>query len=184
MHWLNEPRVWSVDDDTIRADTEANTDFWRKTFYGFIRDSGHFYYRSVSGDFTAEVTLSGRFETLYDQSGLMLRVDERNWLKTGIEYTDGATHVSTVITRDFSDWSMVPWPAYVGSLQIRLTRHDTALRVQCLGDDGVWQLLRLGYLELPETVQVGVMCCSPEREGFAATFTDFRVSEPISRDLH
>ncbi|WP_412753705.1 DUF1349 domain-containing protein [Krasilnikovia sp. M28-CT-15] len=184
MQWLNEPPQWSVEGDTVRAVTAADTDFWRNTFYGFIHDNGHFYHRDVSGDFTAEVTVHGRYDTLYDQSGLMLRVDERNWLKTGIEYTDGTTHVSTVITREFSDWSMVPWPDYAGSLRIRLTRHDTALRVQCATDDGGWRLLRLGYLDLPESVQVGVMCCSPQRAGFGASFTGFTVTEPISRELH
>jgi regulation of enolase protein 1 (concanavalin A-like superfamily) len=43
-------------------------------------------------------------------------------------------------------------------------------------------LLRLGHLDLPATVDVGVMCCSPERAGLAATFRDFRIGPPISRD--
>ena len=25
------------------------TDFWRETFYGFVHDNGHFYYREVAG---------------------------------------------------------------------------------------------------------------------------------------
>ena len=184
MRWLNEPRDWSADGDTIYAVTELKTDFWCQTFYGFTRDNGHFYYQQVSGDFTAQVTLSGDYKTLYDQSGLMLRVDQHNWIKAGIEFTDGAMHLSTVITRGFSDWSMVPLTQFDGKLRLRLTRHGTALRVQYLTSEGVWQLLRLGYLDLPEAVQVGIMCCSPERAGFSATFADFKVSEPISRDLH
>ena len=184
MSWLNEPPEWSVDGDSIQAVSGSSTDFWCETFYGFTRDSGHFYHRDVTGDFTAEVTLSGDYRELYDQSGLMVRADASTWLKTGIEYTDGRTHVSTVLTRDFSDWSVVAWPDYAGSLRIRLTRHGDALRVQCRARDGQWQLLRLGYLALPPTVQVGVMLCSPERAGFAASFTDFVVSDPISRDLH
>jgi regulation of enolase protein 1 (concanavalin A-like superfamily) len=43
-------------------------------------------------------------------------------------------------------------------------------------------LLRLGYLDLPATVAVGVMCCSPERAGLEATFRDFRIGPPITRD--
>jgi len=42
--------------------------------------------------------------------------------------------------------------------------------------------VRLGFLDLPETVDVGVMCCSPEREGLEVTFRDFRIGDPISRD--
>jgi len=43
-------------------------------------------------------------------------------------------------------------------------------------------LLRPGYLDLPATVEVGVMCCSPERAGLEATFRDFRIGPPIDRD--
>jgi len=29
-----------------------------------------------------------------------------------------------------------------------------------------------------------MMCCSPERAGFEATFRDFRLGPPIARNLH
>lgn len=115
---------------------------------------------------------------MHDHSGLMLRADESNWLRAGIEYMDGTTHISTVITRGFSDWSIAPLLHYAGSLRLRLTRHETALRVQFMDDgDQAWKLIRLGYLDLPGTVQVGIMCCSPEREGFVASFSDFTIIE-------
>ena len=41
--WLNAPENWSADGAQLRVTTDANTDFWRKTSYGFIRDSGHFF---------------------------------------------------------------------------------------------------------------------------------------------
>ncbi|WP_293909163.1 DUF1349 domain-containing protein [Deinococcus sp.] len=184
LHWLNEPPQWSATADMLSVSTGERTDFWRQTFYGFIRDDGHFLFREVSGDFTASVTLDGEYEALYDQLGLMLRVSETTWLKTGIEYTDGLPHLSTVVTRDFSDWSVLALPDLRGKVSIRLTRHGTALRVQFQGAAGRWQLSRLAYLPLPEVCQVGLMCCSPERSGFRARFTDFSVTEPVARELH
>ena len=183
MTWLNEPPRWSVDGPLLTATTGDRTDFWRETFYGFVRDNGHFLHRQVTGDFTAEVTVVGDFDTLYDQSGLMLRVDERTWVKTGIEFTDGLAHVSAVVTRDRSDWSVVALPEYDGRLALRLTRHGDAVRIQFRrGAD--WQMLRLAYLPIPDSCHIGVMCCSPERAGFEAMFSDFSVGAPISRELH
>ena len=184
MQWLNEPPGWTVDENALAVTTGDKTDFWRETFYGFVHDDGHFYYKEVVGDLTAEVTLVGDYETLYDQSGLMLRVDERHWVKAGLEFSDGLVHVSTVITREYSDWSMVALPSYSGTLGLQLTRHGDAIRVQFREPGGPWRLLRLGYLPLPERCQIGVMCCSPLRAGFEARFEDFVTSEPISRDLH
>jgi hypothetical protein len=183
MTWLNEPPQWSVDGPVLTATTGDRTDFWRETFYGFVRD-GHFLHREVTGDFTAEVTILGEFDTLYDQCGLMLRVDGQTWVKTGIEFTDGVTHVSAVVTRGHSDWSVVALPDYDGRLTLRLTRHGDAVRIQFHTGDGNWRMLRLAYLPMPANCRVGVMCCSPERAGFVARFTDFGVGEPISRELH
>ncbi|MDT0345107.1 DUF1349 domain-containing protein [Streptomyces litchfieldiae] len=186
MSWLNEPPKWAVEDGTevLTAVTGSETDFWRETFYGFIRDDGHFFSREVVGDFTAQVTLGGAYETLYDQSGLMVRADERTWLKAGVEYTDGVAHLSAVLTRGHSDWSVIQLPDFSGEVTVRVTRHGDALRVQYQRGDGGWQLLRLGYLPMPDACQVGVMCCSPQRAGFAARFSGFGVTEPISRELH
>ena len=35
-----------------------------------------------------------------------------------------------------------------------------------------------------EEVSVGPAICSPQREGFEAEFLDFRVGDPVSRDIH
>ena len=77
---------------------------------------------------------------------------------------------------------MVPVPGYGGELMLRLTRFGSAVVVHRGDADGTWQLVRLGHLDLPETVDVGVMCCSPERAGLDVTFRGFRVGAPISRE--
>lgn len=183
MSWLNEPGDWSLEDGVLRAVTGLRTDFWRETFYGWTTDNGHFFYQPATGDFTAEVVVSATHTTRFDQAGMMVRVDEHNWVKSGLEVTSGSVQISTVFTRGFSDVSMAPITGFAGQVSMRVTRFGSALTVHCRsGFDGPWQLLRLGYLDLPTTVDVGVMCCSPERAGLEATFRDFRIGPPISRD--
>jgi hypothetical protein len=182
MTWLNEPPEWSIENDVLRATTADRTDFWRTTFYGWITANGHFFHRPVTGDFTAEALVSAAHTTLFDQAGLMLRATGRTWLKTGLEVTGGTVHVSTVLTHDFSDVSMATLGDHGGPVAMRLTRFGTALAVHCRPAGHDWQLLRLGHLDLPETVDVGVMCCSPSRAGLEATFRDFRIGPPIPRE--
>ena len=50
---------------------------------------------------------TGDFEILYDQLGLMLRVDKTHWVKCGVEYFDRVTNYTTVVTQGVSDWSAV-----------------------------------------------------------------------------
>jgi regulation of enolase protein 1 (concanavalin A-like superfamily) len=179
---LNEPSHWSLEDGVLHAVTDYRTDFWRETFYGWTTDNGHFFYQPVTNDFTAEVVVSATHTTRFDQAGMMVRADERNWLKSGLEVTSGAVQISTVYTREYSDVSMAPLAGSPGEVSMRVTRFGTALTVHCCRDGGPWQLLRLGHLDLPATVAVGIMCCSPERAGLEATFRDFRIGPPLSRD--
>ncbi|MBZ9865674.1 DUF1349 domain-containing protein [Mesorhizobium sp. CA15] len=185
MTWLNPPPQHTVRDGTLTVRTGKETDFWRETFYGFWRDNGHFLYRSVEGDFSAEVTVKGDYKVLYDQAGLMLRLSETHWIKAGIEYTDGLAYFSVVVTNDTSDWSLVAIAAGKDGVRIRLTRHAEAIRIQYLdASDGHWKPVRLAYFPISKTVDVGMMCCSPQREGFEATFSGFTIGPAIARDLH
>ena len=93
MHWYNEPAVWAANGDTFTVTADPGTDFWRKTHYGFIRDNGHFYFQEVAGDFRCEVKVSGGYAALYDQAGLMVRLDAETWLKCGIEFVEGVQYV-------------------------------------------------------------------------------------------
>jgi regulation of enolase protein 1 (concanavalin A-like superfamily) len=185
LTWLNPPPHHAFGDGTVQVRTAKETDFWRETFYGFWRDNGHFLYRPVEGDFSAEVTVKGDYKVLYDQAGLMLRLSETHWIKAGIEYTDGLAYFSVVVTNDTSDWSLVAIAAGPDGVRIRLTRHAEAIRIQYLDStDGHWKPVRLAYFPVSKSVDVGMMCCSPQREGFEVTFADFTVGPAISRDLH
>jgi regulation of enolase protein 1 (concanavalin A-like superfamily) len=182
MTWLNEPPQWSADGDVLRVVTGDRTDFWRSTFYGWITGNGHFLHRPVTGDFTAEALVSAAHTTLFDQAGLMVRASERTWLKCGLEVTGGSVHVSTVFTRDFSDVSMAEMGHVPGPVAMRVSRFGEALAVHCRAGERPWQLLRLGYLDMAETVDVGVMCCSPSRAGLEATFRDFTIGPAMPRE--
>ncbi|KAK3168100.1 hypothetical protein OEA41_004546 [Lepraria neglecta] len=68
------------------------------------------------------VTVSADWRTLYDQGGLCLALpvpkgqnsesskSERRWIKTGIEFYNGAPMVSTVACDRWADWSLLPLP--------------------------------------------------------------------------
>ncbi|RYG32349.1 DUF1349 domain-containing protein [bacterium] len=183
MRWLNEPPVWSYEDGVLSLQTGNQTDFWRKTHYGFIRDDGHVYGEDVAGDFAATVTFSADYEELYDQAGLMVRLDETNWIKAGIEYTDGKHHLSAVSTREFSDWSVLPLEGDPGKVRLRISRYGEAVRIEYAVGEGAFQMLRLAYLEPDRPAFVGAMSCSPKRAGLVARFWDFQLGEP-DRTLH
>lgn len=175
MNWHNEPPDWTALDDAITVTTGPKTDFWRTTHYGFIRDNGHFGFERVTGNFEMTVKVTGEYHDLYDQAGLMLRLDERHWMKCGIEYVDGVQHVSAVVTNDFSDWSVVPRPDNPPSVWLRVARQGDAVEVRYAFDGAHYTLLRLGYLPPGDAIDAGIMCASPDGAGFRVTFEGLRI---------
>ena len=175
MDWHNEPTDWRRKGDRITVTTDPKTDFWRKTHYGFIRDNGHFYYRSVSGDFAATVSFRGAYIDQYDQAGLMVRLDEANWLKCGIEYVDGVQQASVVVTRDYSDWSVVPLDPAPAKVWLRLTRQGDAVEVHYSLDGETYVMIRVAHLPAADETEVGIMCASPEGNGFTTTFEEWAI---------
>jgi hypothetical protein len=105
MKRFNEPASTRQSGDQLVVTTKPKTDYWRKTFYDYLTDNGHFFFLPVTGDFSLESRVVGKYD--YDQTGLMARIDSSNWLKCGLELVDGIGHASVVVTRDYSDWSTV-----------------------------------------------------------------------------
>jgi uncharacterized protein len=187
MQWLNEPPEWRDENGVLNVTTGAKTDFWRETHYAFIRDDGHLRYENVEGDVTATVAFRGDYRALYDQAGLMLRLDERNWVKAGIEFVGDRQRLSVVVTRDFSDWSTTPLPVATEWVHLRLSRRGSAIQVEWAPEKegaSAFQMLRLAYLSAGGSSLVGPMCCSPERAGFQAEFRNFAVGPAVAADVH
>lgn len=182
--WLNEPERWTAQGDSLDIVTDKATDFWRKTHYGFCRDSGHFLGFRTAQAFTAELRVQCDFQALYDQAGIMVRVDAERWIKAGIEFSDGRAMLSSVLTSGQSDWATAPYEHDAGDFWMRVTVADGVLRLQASADGKVWPLVRLAPFTIAQSYWVGPMACTPERAGLPVTFTGFSLKPPLGKDLH
>ncbi len=175
MQWLNEPATWQHSGERIQVHVEPGTDFWRTTHYGFVRDNGHVYYTMIGGDFIATAKIVGNYRDLYDQAGLMVRIDAEHWIKTGIEFVHGMQYVSAVVTNEFSDWSVAPLAQNPPAIWLRLIRKAEAVEVFYSLDGADYTLLRIAYLLPSDQAMVGVMCAAPDGAGFDVVFEAFDV---------
>jgi hypothetical protein len=178
VEWLNEPPAWEVRGETLIVTAGPKTDFWRTTHSGFVRDTGHHWFRSWDGDFVAGVKVTGDYRDQYDQAGLMIRLDERVWLKCGVEFVDGVQQASAVVTREHSDWSVAPLTDNPGSFWLRVSRTGPDVEVHYSVDGERYELLRLTRLTDVPQLLVGPMCAAPDGAGFEVTFEDFAIHPP------
>lgn len=176
MQWFNEPAVWEIKNSTTFVmQVPAKTDYWRITHYGFTVDDAPFYYATYGGEFEVKVKITGNYKTIYDQMGLMLRTDHKNWIKTGVEFVNGKQNVSTVVTHNTSDWSVIELDKAPKYLWIKAVRRLDAVEVFYSYDDKQYTMIRTCYLEDNRPVEVGIMAASPDGDGFEAIFENFEV---------
>ena len=181
--WLNEPAAWRRD-EALHVTTDARTDFWRETHYGFSHDTGHFYAFETGEAFTAQVRVRAEFEQLYDQAGLMVRLDAEHWVKAGIEFSDGLPMLSSVRTIGQSDWATGVYTHDPADFWLRLTVANGVLRLQVSADGDEWPLVRLCPFPAAPRYLVGPMCCTPERSGLQVTFSDWALTATLDKALH
>ena len=175
MQWFNEPDQWSAEADAVRMSITPKTDYWRKTHYGFTVDDGPFYYANVGGEFEARVCLKGDYKARYDQMGLMVRRDEKTWIKTGIEFVDSRLNLSAVVTHDTSDWSVTALKDRPDFMWFKIRRQLDAVEISYSFDNNIYEMMRLAYFPKDCPVMVGLVAASPDGDGFEAVFEKFEI---------
>jgi regulation of enolase protein 1 (concanavalin A-like superfamily) len=118
------------------------------------------------------------------QAGIMVRLDERTWIKAGIEKSGGQCQLSSVLTLDQSDWATGTYGGDASDFWMRATVSDGAIRIQVLADGKRWPLVRLAPFPKEASYVVGPMCCTPERAGLEVEFSEFYAGPPSGRGLH
>lgn len=176
MNWFNEPSCWQINGDTLTVDVTPHSDYWRVSHYGFTVDDAPFYYAEYGGEFEAIVKISGDYKVRFDQAGMMIRLDHENYIKTGIEFVDGKYNLSTVVTHNTSDWSVIDLDRPVDYIWIKAIRRRDAIEIFYSFDGTTYYMMRNAWLEANHPVKIGMFAACPDGNGFKATFTDFKVT--------
>ena len=184
MQWYNEPEKWEIKNKSLTMTVTPKSDYWRISHYGFTVDDAPFYYTTYGGEFEAKVKLTGAYKVRFDQMGLMVRTDHKNYIKTGVEFVDGKFNVSTVVTHNKSDWSVTTLDKIPPFIWIKIVRRLDAVEIFYSLDDKTYIMTRNAPLEDNAPVMVGLMAACPDGDGFEARFENFSVKHlPDQRRL-
>lgn len=173
-----------TDDGHLLVTAVEGSDAWRHTGYGFVHDDEHALLEAWDGARAVEVSFIAGYDRQFDQAGIMIRADAEHWIKTGVEYADGALQIGAVVTDVKSDWSTAPVPEWAGlEVTVRATRLRDAVVVRARAGEEPWRLVRLAPLDPDAAVQAGPYCCAPSRPGLTVEFTSWKHTAPDA-DLH
>ena len=184
LQWFNEPEKWDIKGNTLTMQVTPQTDYWRISHYGFTVDDAPFLYTLRGGEFEVKVKISGDYIARFDQAGLMLRIDHKNYIKAGIEFVDGKYNLSAVVTHNTSDWSVITLEKPIPYVWIKAVRRLDALEIFYSFDDKEYTMMRNAWMQDNSPIMVGVMAASPDGNGFNAKFEEFSIKHlPDQRRL-
>jgi regulation of enolase protein 1 (concanavalin A-like superfamily) len=172
FYWFNPPTKFRLGAG-LEIFTDEKTDFWQRTHYGFQRDDGHCLFTRMAGDFSLSTHVEYCPQAQYDQCGLMIRIDEENWIKVSTEY-ESETHsrLGSVVTNlGFSDWATQDVPSNRREIWYRISKNGRDFLLENSSDGENWLQLRVAHLhKTVESLEIGVYACSPIGRDFWCRF--------------
>lgn len=166
MQSSSEEVQWTVDGGLISPYFESRTTFRRSAGAEHQTDRAYVYGLELEGDGEVAMRFRPEHRHQHAEASLTIRVDEVNWVKTGAEYLGGQHLVSTVTTREYTDWSLSPVDTESDEIWLRLVRSGGTVTV-AHADDGV-DYITIASTYLPGGVRAmaGIASARPVGESF------------------
>lgn len=181
LEWINEPKNYKITENEIVITTDANTDLWQRTYYGFQNDNAPMLQMETEETyFSFVVKTTFESKRRFDQCGVIMYLDSDNWLKASIEYeNESYQRLGSVVTNlGYSDWATTDIDASIHSMWYRFSRRESDYCIECSVDGIHFKQMRICHIHKGnKTIRFGIYACSPEQSSFKATFTDMKLTE-------
>lgn len=181
--WIFEPKQHELKNDFVTITTEANTDFWQRTYYGFRNDNAPALLIKTSEkyfSFTVKTNFNSKKQ--FDQCGIIIYQDSDNWFKASIEYeNDEYQRLGSVVTNNgFSDWATTDINGSIKTMYYRLSRRNNDFCIENSHDGQNYKQMRIFHLfQADHEINLGIYACSPSNSSFKAIFSEISVSECV-----
>ena len=175
FEWLNEPENVVLSNGQMTVEAAANTDFWQSVHHGLKKDNGSFFFKRINGDF--QLTLKWSFEngTCFNQCGIMVRADERNWFKSSLLSPDEHhLEIGTCLTLSgHSDWAGAKIKRMPSEIYFKLKRKGDDFVCSYSFDGQKYVQLRQFYLKgADDELKAGAYIAAPQSQPFKAVLKE------------
>ena len=179
--WLNMPHQATVTDKRIVIHAEPGTDLWQNTYYNFTKNTGHALVAEADEECSFSVRAAREGSSLYDQCGVLVYLDGKNWAKVCMEYGDESTQRlgSVVTSGGYSDWAWTELPGDIDVMYYRVSRLGDSFLFEASQDGKEYREMRIFHLRCKNAaVRIGVFACCPTGDGMKAVFEEAAFTPP------
>lgn len=172
--WTQEPKSYDIDSNQLTVVTNPHTDMWQNTYYHFVNKNAPIFKTMTDWQFFS-FTVKTDFDSKhrFDQCGVVVYLDDENWIKGSIEYENNELqHLGSVVTNNgFSDWATTNVDPSLKSMWYRISRREDDFRVENSTDGKHFEQMRICHLmNTTKSVAFGIYACSPEESSFTSHF--------------
>jgi len=175
FYWINPPQKFRLQNGVLEIQTDPETDFWQKTHYGFSKANAPAFLTKIEGDSTFSVKTRFQTQNRYDQCGVLLYIDDENWVKVSVEHeNENFARLGSVVTNlGYSDWATTDIPFPVNEMGYRLSLKGQDVFIEYAEKGAGFKQMRICHLHKPvEGAGIGVYACSPLKSSFEAVFSE------------
>lgn len=179
FEWYNEPANVVFQDQELCVTSSEKTDFWQSRHHGYSKDNGHFFFSRCEEDFTFLAKWHFSNPEAYNQCGIMVRIDENNWIKAAIIYdTPTRPMIGTSVTQNgYSDWAAQDISFDQNEVWFKLKKQQGDYLVYYSLDGLNYKQMRMSHLINDiEEVKVGAYICSPNTK-FEASLSEIELKK-------
>lgn len=175
FEWMNEPMGVFFIDEGMKVVAEPETDFFQNERKMINKDNGHFFYAEKDGDFSLILTWKLNERPISAQSGIMVRMDEKNWANCFSIITNDKTYkiCSSLTNRGFSDCCFQDINSENCNIWYKLERRGDYFRISFSTDGEKYNLFRNFTFINPNMrwLKIGAFICNPDTENFEAVLS-------------
>ena len=180
--WTREPERCTIGPERIEVVTRPRTDLWQRTYYHFQNDNAPVFQMETEEKIFSFVVRTEFQDSCrrFDQCGIVMYLDSKNWLKASVEFENEAfQHLGSVVTNHgWSDWATTAIDASVKSMWYRLSRREDDYCIECSPDGEMWRQMRVCHMhEGGGRIRFGIYACSPEDSSFKAVFSQLQLTD-------
>lgn len=171
FEWYNEPENVIFADKEMKIVAKRETDFWQSRHHSFAKDNGHLFFVRQEKNFNITVHWKSENTTNFNQCGIMVRLNDKNWFKSSLMYQNQEEPEigSCVTINGHSDWAGVMLEKEPKDIWYKLVRKQDDFMVYYSLDGDKYIRLRQFYIDTTGVeLKVGAYICAPQSENFEA----------------
>ena len=184
FRWLNQPKSFETANGILKVTAGKETDFFNNPEDNKVTSTAPVLFREMTGNFVATALVKPDFSSLWNATGLMVHIDNNNWIKFGFENSDATGRgIVSVVTRNLSDDTNGVTLADQDRIWLKLIRRDNIYSMLWSKDGKDFKMARLSTLPAADTVKIGVEFQSPVGDSAVHELRYFEVVETTVKDL-